>query len=231
MSEYYGVQRSTSLSHYGVKGMKWGVRKQNRDGSLTVRGMRKVARMNTSYLNPKRSHRGKKKAINRDAISKQYTDEWTKFVKKKGIKEEDISVDMDAPKGVERIWNKYKDPYAGAVLKDAKLRDTKQGRASVKKFFKQTDPDYDDNTSKYKPDYSNFDQVRAKYADRKYQIAHPVLHKMKKQTKGLKQDLKDATKTAALSLVMGGPGAAMYMSSRKAVRDSSGCSGKKKKRK
>lgn len=37
MSEYYAVQRSGNhLSHYGVKGMRWGVRKQRRSSGQTL---------------------------------------------------------------------------------------------------------------------------------------------------------------------------------------------------
>lgn len=55
MSEYYGVQRSSSsLSHYGVKGMRWGVRKaiEQRNASKLSKQYRK-ALMKAKKLNTK----------------------------------------------------------------------------------------------------------------------------------------------------------------------------------
>lgn len=46
---YFVSQNGSSLLHYGVKGMKWGVRRyQNKDGTLTLEGKRQRARTTIS---------------------------------------------------------------------------------------------------------------------------------------------------------------------------------------
>lgn len=42
----YEIRRSDELTHWGIKGMRWGIRRfQNKDGSLTPAGERRRARM------------------------------------------------------------------------------------------------------------------------------------------------------------------------------------------
>lgn len=56
------------LRHYGIKGMKWGVRRyQNADGSLTDAGRRRLQKQDAAYAK-KYPDRAKKASELRDAV-------------------------------------------------------------------------------------------------------------------------------------------------------------------
>ena len=142
MGDY--IIRDGELYHYGVKGMKWGIRRyHNKDGSLTPEGKKRVQEEGGWYLNPPRKTSAGKRA-NRDSVSKKYRDDYAKLMKKYGVdygkmdgSEASIALrDKSGKKNLDsKLWNSYMDKYVSATLKDLKLADTVKAREYVKRFF------------------------------------------------------------------------------------------------
>ena len=194
MNTFDNWEAGLCLAHHGIKGQKWGVRRfQNEDGTLTDAGKARVAKGNSGYLNPDRKDQKKGRSAERDKVSKKYTDEYWRSVKK-GMSTHDPS-DED-----QRLWDKYKDKYASATLKDMKLKDTKRARDSVKAVLKAIDISYDYNGMDKKLWNASPDEIR-KYEEgfvtRRKEISHPVRTKIKRKAKKAAHYAKSAIDTAA----------------------------------
>lgn len=128
MSNYI-VGINGELYHHGIKGMKWGVRRyQNKDGSLTPAGKKRLSDNAGWYMNPKRDDRRTK---NRKAVSEQYVNEQNKLLRKLGDdRNSDKSIEAQA-----KLWNSFIDKYADATLKDFKYANSQAAKDYVKEFY------------------------------------------------------------------------------------------------
>lgn len=120
--------------HYGVGKPRVRKRYQNEDGSLTKAGMAKIAKHNTGYLAPNRKDMNKRswKKSERNKVRSERDSKYWDAVSK-GMKTSEPS------KKDQQLWDGYKDKYAKAMLKDAKLQDTKAARRQIKKYLKDID--------------------------------------------------------------------------------------------
>lgn len=138
MSEYYAVQRSGEyLEHYGVKGMKWGVRRyQRRDGSLRKTGKKLVLKTaGYGYLNPSRKDVRKGNANERRKVIDSYVNAWNSA----GAKNKSGYPNKNKDRS---LWDSYKNSYASATLKDLGLANKKSAKRDVESVLRKLDPSY-----------------------------------------------------------------------------------------
>lgn len=115
MDNTYILTSDGELYHWGVKGMKWGVRRyQNKDGSLTEAGKKRLSENAGRYL---AYNSTEKNHSNRNAAVRKYY--------------EDHRVKDDTSGKLESYINEY----SKATLKDLKMKDSDEARAYLNNLF------------------------------------------------------------------------------------------------
>lgn len=218
MAEYYAVERTSGyLMHYGIRGMRWGVRRaRERNDRQALQKHWNKANTKLSVLKDKSNRKLQKENAKNNLVAGPAL---MGLGAAGGLASYGIVRGQYAAKSPLVMWPTG---LIGTSALTAGLGAgvTGSGIASAIRATK----------------HGNF---RAK---EKYARFQKEMNQAFKGVKGLKkpkinkgllnsvnEDTRDATKAAALSTVMGGPAASMYVSSQRAVRGNSAKSKKKRK--
>lgn len=120
---------SDELYHHGIKGMKWGVRRyQNKDGTLTAAGKKRVMERSGEYLKP---YYEEKRYANREIVADKWYDEVKNLRDTLSFGSQEWSL------AKAKITLDYMDEYADATIKDLKLKNTEQTKAFIQNMFNE----------------------------------------------------------------------------------------------
>lgn len=210
MAEYYAVQRSSEyLMHYGIKGMRWGVRRAKE------RNNRQALQKHWNKANTKLS-------ILKDKANRKLQKENAKTNLVAGPALMGLGAAGGlASYGIVRGQYATKSPlvlYPTGLMGSSALTAglgagvTGSGIASAIRATKR-------GNLRAKEKYDRFQKEMNQAFKGVKGLKKPKINKG--ILNSINEDARDATKAAALSTVMGGPAASMYVSSQKAVRTSS----------
>lgn len=119
--EKFKMENYNELYHYGVKGMKWGVRRyQNADGSLTEAGKKRIKEQIGKYDN--------------ENIRKQFREDSDSA--KDELVTNSFGTSYTVP-GKARVLNKYLNDYRDKLLKDLNYIDSPTAKAETRNLIRR----------------------------------------------------------------------------------------------
>lgn len=131
-----------SLCHYGIKGMRWGVRRyQNYNGSYTKMGVERYRKSDTAYENAKNRKREVRDAYkNKSATKEEYKEASQKVKSTKKILKQDykrLKTDKLADEGRE-LYKKGKTIGGNTYVSDIARVSITLGSIAVSKILKSS---------------------------------------------------------------------------------------------